>query len=37
MGLRSTAQHGNARGARDGYRALVSGLWREWILTATAR
>jgi cyclopropane fatty-acyl-phospholipid synthase-like methyltransferase len=37
LGLRSATQHGNTRGARDGYRALASGLWREWILTATAR
>jgi len=35
MGLRSEAQHGNLRGARDIWRAQERGLWRECILTAT--
>jgi tocopherol O-methyltransferase len=37
MGVRSETQHGNTRGAREIYRALERGLWRERILTATAR
>jgi len=36
MNLRSQTQHGNTRGARDIWRALERGLWRECILTATA-
>ena len=36
MEVRSQAQHGNVRGARDQYRALRRGLWFEGILTATA-
>lgn len=35
--LRSNAQHGNVRGARDQYRALKQGLWFYIIMTATAR
>ncbi len=34
--LRSAAQFGNLRGARDQYRALRRGLWFDGILTATA-
>jgi cyclopropane fatty-acyl-phospholipid synthase-like methyltransferase len=34
--LRTAAQHGNTRGARDQFRALRRGLWIEAILTATA-
>jgi tocopherol O-methyltransferase len=34
--LRTAAQHGNLRGARDQYRALTRGLWLDAILTATA-
>jgi hypothetical protein len=37
MGMRSETQHGNTRGAREIYRAVRRGLWREQILTATAR
>jgi cyclopropane fatty-acyl-phospholipid synthase-like methyltransferase len=36
VGLRSPAQHGNWRGARDQFRALRRGLWFDAILTATA-
>ena len=36
LGLRSDAQHGNWRGARDQFRALRRGLWFDAILTATA-
>jgi tocopherol O-methyltransferase len=36
LGLRSAAQHGNWRGARDQFRALRRGLWFDAILTATA-
>ncbi len=34
LGLRSPSQHGNARGARDQYRAVRRGLWGEHLLTA---
>jgi len=37
MHIRSQTQHGNTRGARDIWRAVERGLWRECILTATAR
>jgi cyclopropane fatty-acyl-phospholipid synthase-like methyltransferase len=37
LGMRSETQHGNTRGAREIYRAVRRGLWREQILTATAR
>jgi cyclopropane fatty-acyl-phospholipid synthase-like methyltransferase len=37
LGLRSETQQGNTRGAREIYRAVRRGLWREQILTATAR
>ncbi len=37
LGIRSTTQHGNTRGARDQYRALTRGLWGEMLLTATAQ
>lgn len=37
MNIRSQTQHGNTRGARDIWRAVERGLWRECILTATAR
>jgi len=37
IGMRSETQHGNTRGAREIYRAARRGLWRERILTATAR
>ena len=36
VGLRSEAQDGNWRGARDQFRALRRGLWFDAILTATA-
>ncbi len=36
LGIRSRAQHGNTRGARDQYRALRRGLWFYGLLTATA-
>jgi tocopherol O-methyltransferase len=35
MGMRSETQQGNTRGARDIWRAMERGLWRECILTAT--
>jgi tocopherol O-methyltransferase len=35
-GLRSAFQHGNVRGARDQYRALLRGLWFDAVMTATA-
>jgi cyclopropane fatty-acyl-phospholipid synthase-like methyltransferase len=34
--LRSAAQHGNVRGAREQFRALTGGLWFDALLTATA-
>ena len=34
LGVRSDAQHGNVRGARDQWRALQRGLWFEGILSA---
>ena len=34
--IRSVAQHGNVRGARDQFRALRDGLWFDAMLTATA-
>lgn len=34
--LRSNAEHGNWRGARDQFRALQQGLWFDAMLTATA-
>jgi hypothetical protein len=37
MGMRSETQQGNTRGAHEFYRAVRRGLWREQILTATAR
>ena len=37
LGMRSETQHGNTHCARDIYRAMRRGLWREQILTATAR
>ena len=36
LGVRSEAQHGNWRGARDQFRALNRGLWFDVMLTATA-
>lgn len=36
LNIRSQTQHDNTRGARDIWRALEHGLWRECILTATA-
>jgi SAM-dependent methyltransferase len=36
LGIRSSVQHGNVRGARDQYRARRRGLWFEGLLTATA-
>lgn len=36
LGLRSKTQHGNARGARDQWRASRRGIWREVVLTARA-
>ena len=36
LGIRSVAQHGNVRGARDQFRALRDGLWFDAMLTATA-
>jgi cyclopropane fatty-acyl-phospholipid synthase-like methyltransferase len=34
LGLRTLAQHGNARGARDQYRALERGLWLDALMVA---
>jgi tocopherol O-methyltransferase len=36
LGLRSRAQHGNVRGAREQFHALARGLWFDAVLTATA-